>query len=196
MTAAAAGASLLSDFCHQTPMSLLPGQTEHKYITPICAPYPGYGVVIPHPERLGEYVRKNFCGKRKAQDEYLQAALAWRDQTYRELYKREVSQRVFHRTQANSTTDTPGVRRMEKVVKKKLKDGTFREYRVPCIMAEIFTIPGKDYKRARGSKSKIYSIAKYGEETAMKLAKEWRRNMELSLFIAEDMKAMYDSMTE
>jgi hypothetical protein len=45
---------------------------------------------------------------------------------------------------------------------------------VPCAvhLAEIFTIPGKDYKRAGGSKSKVYSITKYGEETAIRLATE------------------------
>lgn len=159
-------------------MSLLVGQTEHQYITVIRAPYPGYAVVIPHPERPGQHVRKKFFGTRKSLDEHLQDAIKWRDEAYFALHKQVIPARLFHHQQNNSKTATPGVRRVEKVVKKQLKDGSVARYRVACIVAEIWTKPGRDYQRPSGSKSKIYSISKYGEQEAMRLARDWRKQME------------------
>jgi hypothetical protein len=166
-------------------MSLRVGRTEQQYITTLSKPYNGYSVAIPHPERVGEYVRKNFCGVTWTQEEYLLAAIAWRDSTYREPYNGELPKRIFHRQQSNSKTKTPGVRRLEKLVVKKLKDGTVKKYCIPCIIAEISTPTGKDYERARGVKTKLFSIAKYGEGEAMRLAVQWRKTMEAGLAGAE-----------
>ena len=158
-------------------MSLLTGQTEHRYITKISTPYDGYAVVIPHPTKIGDHVRKNFFGVNRMQHDYLEAAIAWRDQTYSSLYGCALPQRVFHRQQENSTTKMPGVNRIEKTVRKKLRNGTVIQYRVACILAQIFIVPGKDYAKPRGSKSRLYSLKKYGEEEAIRLAVEWRQSM-------------------
>lgn len=165
-------------------MSLLIGKTEYKYITTISTPYDGYAVAIPHPTKVGDHVRRNFFGMNRSQEDHLKVAIAWRDDTYAVLYGCALSQRVFHRRQANSKTDIPGVRRIDKIVEKKLRDGTVSQYRVPCILAEIFTIPGYAYARSSGSRSKVYSINKYGEEEAIKLAIAWRRSMIVTLVAA------------
>jgi len=159
-------------------MSLLIVKSGYHYITETSSP-PGYSVSIPHPERPEKYVRKNFFGKSKSLNEYLEDAIKWRDAKYFALYKEVAPGRFFHRQQKNSHTETPSVRRVEKIVKKKLKDGSVARYRVPCIVAEIWTQPGRGYTRPKGSKSKVYSIQKYGE--AFRLAREWRKKMESSL---------------
>jgi hypothetical protein len=158
-------------------MSLLIGKTEHKYITAISTPYDGYAVVIPHPTIIGNHVRKHFFGVNQSQQAYLESAISWRDQMYATLYGCALPKRAFHRQQTNSSTEMPGVTHIVKIVKKKLGNGTIKEYFVPCIMAQVFTIPGKDYVKPRGGKSKLYSIKKYGEEEAVRLAIEWRNNM-------------------
>lgn len=34
----------------------------------------------------------------------------------------------------------------------------FKVVGIPCILAEVHTIPGRDYARARGSRSRVYSL--------------------------------------
>lgn len=154
----------------------------------MTTPYMGYAVAIPHPTHLKKYVRKNFFGLRKKPEEYLAAAIAWRDQQHFALYHREVPKRVFHRQQNNSRTDTAGVRYLEKILKKKLKDGSIAQYRVPCIIAEVWTKPGCNYARTSGSRSKIFSIKKYGEAEAIRLATDWRKQMESLLASGLDLQ--------
>jgi hypothetical protein len=158
-------------------MTLLIGKTTHKYITALTTPYPGYAVVIPHPSVVGAQVRKNFFGVERTQEHYLQAAIAWRDRVYRRLYGGDLPQRSFHRQQANSNTSLPGISRVVKTVKKTLAGGMVATYLVPCIVAQVCTVPGANYQRARGFKSKVYSINKYGEAEAQRLATEWRARM-------------------
>jgi hypothetical protein len=158
-------------------MTLLIGKTGCRYVTTITSPYPGYAVVIPHPTNVEEQVRKNFMGPALSQEEHLRDAIAWRDETYRQLHGGKPPQRVFHRQQLNSNTTFPGVSRNVKIVKKKRRDGTVAEYQVPCIIASICAVPGDNYKRSRGYKSKVYSINKYGEDEAIRLAVLWREHM-------------------
>ncbi|MES3021695.1 MAG: hypothetical protein V4857_08940 [Pseudomonadota bacterium] len=162
-------------------MSVLIGKTEQQYITEIREPYQGYTVAIPRLGRPGEYLRKNFFGVRVTLDEHLAAAIQWRDEKYVELHGRHIPDRIFHKRQGNSNIEVVGVNKIVKTVKKKLKNGTIKVYSVPCIYAQIHTIPGKDYTRASGARSKLFSIAKYGEAEAIKLATAWRRQMEEQL---------------
>jgi hypothetical protein len=155
--------------------------SRYAYITPITTPYPGYAVVLPHPEIIGKHIRKNFFGVKLKLDEYLMQAVAWRDKKYFELYGTNVPERTFHRKQNNSNTGIPGVNEVVKKIKKKSKTGPDKIYSVPCIIASIATISGDDYHRASGTRTKVLSIAKYGRDEAIRLATEWRKEMELKL---------------
>lgn len=154
------------------------GDTQERYLVRITAPRAGYMVSIPHPTQPGAYRRKNFVAVDSTECERLQQAIAWRDRTYQALYGTSVPPlRMFHRQQANSNTAIPGVTRVLKKNTKRRKDGTVAVYTVPCIVALICTVPGEDYARARGYKTKVYSIRKHGEEEARRLASEWRARM-------------------
>jgi len=154
---------------------------QYSYITPISTPYPGYAVALPHPDIIGKYIRKNFFGLKLGLDDYLMRAVIWRDKKYFELYGTDVPARVFHRKQSNSNTGIPGVNEVVKKIKKKSKTGPDKVYCVPCIIASIATVSGDDYHPASGTKTKVLSIAKYGRDEAIRLAAEWRKEMELKL---------------
>jgi hypothetical protein len=154
---------------------------QYSYITSISTPYPGYAVALPHPDIIGKYIRKNFFGVKLGLDEYLMQAVDWRNGKYFELYGTDVPERVFHRKQSNSNTGIPGVNEVVKKIKKKSKTGPDKIYSVPCIIASIATVPGDGYQPASGTKTKVLSIAKYGRDEAIRLATEWRKEMELKL---------------
>jgi len=158
-------------------MSLLIGKTEHKFVTAIATPSSGYRVAIPHPTVVGKLVGKNFLIKRQTQTERLAAALEWRDATYKKLYRMAPPVRSFHRQQENSNTSLPGVSLIEKNSKKRLADGKIAAYATLCVIARVFTIPGSNYAPPRGCKTKLYSVRKYGEDEALRLAVEWRARM-------------------
>lgn len=162
-------------------MPIAIGQTEQRYITQISTPYAGYAVMIPLPGQPGKHARKNFFGVRLTLVAYLAAAIAWRDKRYRELHGCDIPERIFHQRQGNSSTEIVGVNKLVKKLKKTLQNGTVIRYDVPCIIAQIHTIPGTGHKRASGSKSRLFSIAKYGEAKAIELATEWRKQMERQL---------------
>ena len=94
---------------------------------------------------------------------------------------------MFHRKQSNSNTGIPGVNEVLKKVKKKSKTGPDKVYCVPCIIASIATVSGDGYQPTSGTKTKVLSIAKYGRGEAIRLATEWRKEMELKL-LTEKMK--------
>lgn len=97
-------------------------------------------------------------------------AVAWRDRAWRRLFGGAVPARSFHtNARAGSSTNAPGVRYVEKLVR---KGG--QSYVVPCILAEVHTIPGRDYARARGSRSRVYSLNKFEFGEAIALASAWR----------------------
>ena len=153
---------------------------DRRYIRTVRSPYPGYRVAIPLLETSGEIITKSFCGYQKPLDFYLAAARAWRDKTYLRHFGVPIPKRIFHK-RSNTTYGVPGVRRIVKTVKKALKSGELRVTQVPCVIAEVHLISGVDYQRARCSRSKIYSIKKYGEDEAVRLATRWREAMVMRL---------------
>jgi hypothetical protein len=155
-------------------MSCSPGTSGHRYITIVRTPYPGYRVNVPRPGQPASAVSKLFCGHRCSLDVYLARALAWRDVTYFSLHARPVPERVFHERRAQSTTGVPGVRRVVKITRRRLVSGVVRKYEVPCIVAEIRGIPVAGDPDRRTSRSRVFSIAKHGEEKALHLATVWR----------------------
>ena len=155
-----------------TPYS---GAVGEPYITRLHAPVCGYRVAVPRPK--GGYALKNFMVV-KTLREALARAIAWRDATHLRLHGLPCPERVFHRKQANSNTHVPGVREVVKVVKNRTIAGGVNIVLVPVILAEIWLQPGKDGKRPRKSRSKLYSIKKHGRRRALAMAKAWRKQQE------------------
>jgi len=158
-------------------MSLLLGKSTHRYITPVHRPYPGYLVQIPHPDVSTAPIVKVFAGNKHSLDYYLGAAIMWRDVTYKSLYEKPLLNKPLRRKKVNSNTGILGVSRIVKNVHKKSKSGAIKTTQIPCIIAEIHLIRGKDYKPPKGSRSKVFSINKYGEQEALRLATLWREEM-------------------
>lgn len=73
------------------------------------------------------------------------------------------------------------MRRVVKVVKKTTASGDVREHHVPVILAEVWLQPSRNGERPRSSRSRLFSIAKYGEDRALELAKAWRHQQGESL---------------
>ena len=67
-------------------MSLQSGPAEHRYITILHHPFPGYRVSVPHPDTAQPPVSKRFAGYAHSLDAYLAAAFKWRDDTYAMLH--------------------------------------------------------------------------------------------------------------
>lgn len=78
-------------------MSLHSGLAEHRYITILHHPAPGYCVTISHPDKVHLPVSRIFAGYAHSLDAYLAAALKWRDDTYAKLHHKPL------RTQASRT---------------------------------------------------------------------------------------------
>lgn len=169
-------------------MSLLLGTAEQRYITPVHRPYPGYLVQLPAPGATNKIVKKIFAGNQKPLDHYLGLAVAWRDVTYASLHGTPLPERQFHGNSRPGKELIPGVRRLIKKVRKTTKAGDVRVTLVPCIIAEIHTVVGHDYKRPRKSKSRIFSIKKYGEAEAILLASICRKQMEQALELSAKMQ--------
>ena len=144
-----------------------------RYITSI---EDGLLVVIPSLEGASArpVITKTF--RRSAylsHDGLVAAAVAWRDATWLQLYGEAVPARSFHRAaRSGSVTGIPGVRYVEKVVRK-----GERSYRVPCILAEVHMVPGVDYRRPNGSRSRLFSLNKFEYAEAIALAAAWRDEM-------------------
>jgi hypothetical protein len=148
------------------------GATEEPYITAIALPYAGYVVAIPRPEAGRPPLRRRFFGGKLSLQEYLEQAKRWRDRMYQELHGKPVPARAFHRQQANSTTGVPGVRRQVRRIRSR-HDPTV-VYEVAVYLAEVWLKPGKDGQPPSESRSRQFSISKWGEEDAFRLACEWR----------------------
>ncbi len=162
----------------KSPKVVFAGKTTEAYITTVNPPRPGYMVRIPLPGN--RYIHKIFRSTDQDLEGLLKSAIAWRDDTYQQHYGEAVPCRVFHKKQA-STTGIPGIRKTIKTVKKKLCDGTTTEYKIPCLIAEIWLEPGKDGKKAKKSRSKVYSLNKFTEAEASQLAIIWRQEQERQL---------------
>lgn len=150
------------------------GRTGLAYISPIQTPRgKGFAVAVPKPG--GGYVRRNFfTAPNQGLSDTLDSAIAWRDSKHVALHGVAVPVRVFHSSQVNSSTGIVGVRRADKIVKKRLASGETRLYEVPVVIAEVWLEPGRDGRRPRSSRSKVFSVRKHGLETALNLAKQWR----------------------
>jgi hypothetical protein len=149
------------------------GATEEPYITLINGPYTGYVVSIPWPEPGRPPLRRRFFGCKLSLQEYLDQAKRWRDRMYQVLHGKPVPVRAFHRQQANSTTGVPGVRRQVRRIRSR-HDPTV-VYEVAVYLAEVWLKPGKDGQPPSESRSRQFSIAKWGEDEAFRLACEWRQ---------------------
>jgi hypothetical protein len=101
---------------------------------------------------------------------FLKRAVEWRDRAWRRLFGGPVPARSFHvNARATSATGVPGVRVINKTVRKGA-----HVYVIPCVIAEVHTLPGKDYRRPSGSRSRIYSLNRYDLDEAVALAAAWR----------------------
>jgi hypothetical protein len=133
-----------------------------RYITTIDG---GWLVSIPLPEN-----KKNTHKSYRPQTEkILKKAIEWRDKEYYRLYGKPVPMRVFHDRQKDTVTGIPGVR----YTIKKVKNKSGKIYEIPVIIAEVHTVPGKNYARPKGSRSKIFSLNKYEWDEAIALASGW-----------------------
>lgn len=120
--------------------------------------------------KAGRIITKTL---RPQTDEMLMRAIRWRDRAYRRLFKKPVPERAFHTAEKDTATGIPGVRYQLK----KMKSKRGRRYTLPIIVAEIHTIPGKDYVRPKGGKSRVFSLNKYDWDEAIDLAAAWRQLM-------------------
>jgi hypothetical protein len=68
-----------------------------------------------------------------------------------------------------------------KTVKKRRSDGTVAECKIPRIMAEIWLEPGKNGRRLKKPRAKLFSLNKFSEEDAHLLAVTWREEQETRL---------------
>ena len=148
------------------------GATAEPYITELSSPYPGYVVSIPKPGTPSKAIRRRFFGRRLPLSEYLEKARGWRDRMYEIMHGQPVPVRAFHQRQANSLTGVPGVRFVVRRVRS--RQDPSRVYEVPVYLAEVWLVSGIDGNRPRGSRSRQFSIAKWGAEEALRRACEWR----------------------
>jgi hypothetical protein len=148
------------------------GALREPYITPLTTPRPGYRVAIPKPG--GGFAYRILTRATTAAP--LRAARQWRDETYSQLYQSPIPTRLFHKRQSNSATGVVGVRRVIKRVKKRRADGAIGISQVAGILAVVWLMPGKNYARPTRSRSKFFSIAKWGAREALRLAALWRRH--------------------
>jgi len=150
------------------------GATAEPYITEISSPYPGFVVSIPKPGASTKVLRRRFFGQRLPLIGYLEEARRWRDRVYEVLHGQPVPVRAFHGRQANSSTGVPGVRFVVRRVRS--RQDPRRVYEVPVYLAEVWSVPGMDGDRPRGSRSRQFSVIKWGPEEALRRACEWRAN--------------------
>ena len=146
-----------------TPM---PHHSDHpRYITTIDR-----GFIVALPVAGKRAFTKTFREPAGDPEAQLVAAVAWRDRAWRRLFGETVPVRSFQmNARKGSSTGVPGVRYLEKTVRKGDKI-----YIVPCIVAEVHTIPGRDYVRPSGSRSRLWSLNKYEYGEAIALGAAWR----------------------
>jgi hypothetical protein len=155
------------------------GATSEPYISAIACPYLGYVVALPKPGNPDRVLRRRFFGRQLELHEYLAQARAWRDRMYVVLHGRPLPVRAYHHRQANSSTEVPGVRLVIRRVRS--RQDPERIYDVPVFLAEVWLVPGRDGKRPTGSRSRQFSISKWGEEEAFRRACEWRARASAAL---------------
>lgn len=138
-----------------------------RYITTLS----GGGLLVAIPTNGKRALTKTFrpIGS-ELEAQILERATKWRDRAWMRLYGEVVPARSFHtNARESSATGIPGVR----VITKRVKKGK-KAYIVPCVIAEVATIAGENYKRPTGWISRLYSLNKYELEEAVALARAWR----------------------
>jgi len=126
----------------------------------------GYEVLIPSPDK--KKITKVFTVK-KYGSQAIDAAMAWRDAKYLELYGDIVppAGRSSHkRATKKSSTGVPGVQRSSRTVRIKRGDKVY-EY----VVDEVRAI------HPDGRSRKVFSIKKHGLEAALKMAINERKRM-------------------
>jgi hypothetical protein len=148
--------------------------TSHpRYITTLEG---GWLVAVPIAGKRA--VTKTFRGSSDERDALLAKAVAWRDRAHRRLLGGPVPARSFNeRARESSATGEPGVRLVNKLIRKRTRAGGVKHYEVPFVLAEVHTIKGCNYRRPKGSRSRIWSLNKYDFEEAIALAVAWRSMM-------------------
>ena len=112
-------------------------------------------------------------------DAMVAAAVEWRDGAWQAHFGNAVPTRSFHQTaRLGSSTGVPGVRYVEKTVRKGAK-----KYIVPCVVAEIHATAGRNYARPSGSLSRVFSLNKFDFDEAIALAAAWRAEMVAKLTV-------------
>lgn len=127
--------------------------------------------VVMHCNSRDRLVTKSFKVARGQSPAVAMAlAIRWRDRAWRRIFGGEVPARSFHDlARSGSATGVPGVR----FVTKKVTSAS-NPHTIPYVMAEVHTVPGKDYRRSKGSRSRLFSLLTYEVEEAIALAVAWR----------------------
>ena len=68
-----------------------------------------------------------------------------------------------------NATGVPGVRCVTKSMR-----SISNPHTIHYVLAEVHTIPGKDYRRSKGSRSRLFSLLTYEVDEAIALATAWR----------------------
>lgn len=158
---------------------------NHLYIQRMDDHSKGYSVRVPKP--AGGLVSAYFSdaahgSKEKAEEK----AIAFRDREYMKIFGVPVSSgRYVKRIQSNNNTGEVGVYKMTQKYKRKLKNGEVREDGRDYYVAAWCSEPGKIVRRK-------FSVSKYGEEEALRLASECRQKAvgDLLGLAVDDVKKM------
>lgn len=143
-------------------------EQNHLYIQRMEDHSKGYSVRVPKP--AGGLVTAYFSDAAHGSKEKAEAkAIAFRDREYMKIFGVPVSSgRYVKRIQSNNNTGEVGVYKMTQKYKRKLKNGEVREDGRDYYVAAWCSEPGKIVRRK-------FSVSKYGEEEALRLASECRQ---------------------
>jgi len=127
--------------------------------------------VVGHGNSRDRLVTKSFkVARGQSPAAAMALAVRWRDRAWRRIFGGNVPARSFHETaRSDSATGVPGVR----FVTKKVMSAS-NPHTIPYVMAEVHTIAGNDYRRSKGSRSRLFSLLTYEVEEAIALAAAWR----------------------
>jgi CTP:molybdopterin cytidylyltransferase MocA len=127
--------------------------------------------VVAHGSSRDRLVTKSFkVARGQSSDAAMALAIRWRDRAWRRIFGGDMPARSFHDTaRVKSATGVPGVRFVTKSVRSASNPHT-----IPYVMAEVHSIPGKDYRRSKGSRSRLFALLTYEVDEAIALATAWR----------------------
>lgn len=164
-------------------MGSLIGSTGLRYIGQFGNGKRGFYVRIPCATDANKIIRKEFSSSSLSMSELRKKAISWRDKTYLEQYGHPVPKQLIHRKQTNNASSSlPGVRRHSKKMSRTIAGRTYT-YSVTFWIAEVWLEPGCNGERSGKSRSKIFTIRKYGDDGAFSLATKWRVEMVKRLLV-------------